>query len=60
MKYAIIWTWMEPDATGKLQPKQKVGYFCTLDEARAAFDRPVALTEKELVCIIETSGQVPD
>jgi hypothetical protein len=58
MRFAIIWTWLEPDDTGKLEPKQKVGYFCTLAEAQAEFDSHT-FGEKELVCILETRGVLP-
>lgn len=62
MKFAIIWTWLQPrdsvqdvSDANPLEPKQRVGYFCTLAEAMATFNEP-SFGEKELVAILETRG----
>lgn len=65
MRFAIIWTWLEPaegsaafpelSDSSKLEPKQRVGYFTTLAEAQAEFEQP-SFGEKELVAVLDTRG----
>jgi hypothetical protein len=59
MRFAIIWTWLEPndkDMLVRLQvPKQRVGYFTTLAEAQAEFEQ-LSFGEKELVAVLDTRG----